>query len=242
MLKILKVIFVAFAMIFVANAATKISDKELKEIESLTLFQGAQIKVMDGYDMDSVYLLKITSRGNSDTIYLTKDKKYLIAGNVISTADGKKLDVPADVSALYGKEAFTFGKGKDEYILFTDPECPYCKKFESYFTQIEDKVKIKVFFFPLSFHPNAKDLSLYIMAQKSYDSKVKAMLNATKDTYEFINRDIAQAKLDKLQKSLDMQMEMGMKLGVQGTPSLYDGKGNKLSWVDMLASYGIRVQ
>merc|ERR1711991_696657 len=158
----------------------------------------------------------------------TKDKKYLIAGNVISTTDGKKLDVPVDLSAIRGKEAFTFGKGKDEYFLFTDPECPYCKKFESYFTQVEDKVKIRIFFFPLSFHANAKDISLYVMSQKSQDAKVKAFLNTTKDTPAFKNRKISKAELAKLEKKLNTQMDIGAKLGVAGTPSLFDGKGNKV--------------
>jgi thiol:disulfide interchange protein DsbC len=242
MLKLLKAVFIALAIVSVSNAADKISSKELKEIESLNLFKNAQITVTEGYDMDSVYLLRIQARGNSDTIYLTKDKKYLIAGNVIGTADGKKLDVPADLSKVIGKEAFIYGKGKDEYILFTDPECPYCKKFESYFTQVEDKVKIRIFFFPLSFHPNAKDISLYIMAQDSKEAKSNAFLNTTKDTPAFVNRKIDSAKLEKLQKSLDEQMAIGSKLGVAGTPSLFDGKGNKVSWVEMLAGYGIKVQ
>lgn len=231
-----------FAVVSTLSAVEKISTKELKEIEALNLFQGAQIKVNDGYDMDSVYLLKITARGNSDTVYLTKDKKYLIAGNVISTTDGKKLDVPVDLSAIRGKEALIYGKGKDEYILFTDPECPYCKKFESYFSKIEDKVKIRVFFFPLSFHPNAKDLSLFIMSQKSTDEKIKAFLNTSKDTPEFVNRKIEKTKLEKLEKDLDAQMAIGTKLGVAGTPSLYDGEGNRISWVEMLAGYGVKVQ
>ena len=242
MLKILKMIFISFAIISVANAATKISPKEVKEIEALTLFQGSQVKVIEGYDMDSVYLLKITARGNFDQIYLTKDKKYLIAGNVISTTDGKKLDVPVDLGEIRGKEAFTFGKGKDEYFLFTDPECPYCKKFESYFTQVEDKVKIRIFFFPLSFHANAKDISLYVMAQKSYNDKVEAFLNTTKDTPAFKNRKISKEKLAKLEKSLDEQMAVGTNLGVRGTPSLIDANGNKISWVEMLAAYGVQVK
>ena len=242
MLKIFKAIFIAFAIITVSNAATKISDKEVKEIESLALFQGSQVKVTEAYDMDSVYLLRITSRGNSDTIYLTKDKKYLIAGNVISTTDGKKLDVPADLSKVIGKEALIYGKGKDEYILFTDPECPYCKKFESYFSQIEDRVNIRVFYFPLSFHANAKDISLYMMSQKSQADKVNAFLNTTKDTLAFKNRKIDKAELVKLEKHLDEQMSIGTKLGVRGTPALYDAKGNMISWVEMLASYGVNVR
>ena len=242
MIKIIKSIFIALVFVGFANAATKISQDEIKEIESLALFQGAQVTVNQGYDAGSIYVLNVTVRGKADKIFLTKDKKYLISGEVISTSDGQALEVPVDISLTKGKEAFTFGKGKDEYVLFTDPECPYCKKFESYFHQIEDKVKIRVFFFPLDFHKNAKDISLYIMSQKSYEDKVKTMTTTNKDSKDFINRKINDKELKELEAKLAEQMLVANKLGVRGTPSVYDAKGNKVSWAQMLQDYGITVK
>lgn len=242
MLKLLRVFFVIATLVSFSNAASKISDKEITEINALKLFQGAQVKVKQGYDAGSLYLLNVEVRGKADQVYLTKDKKYLIAGDVIGTQDGRPLEVPVDLTPTTGKEAFTFGKGNDEYVLFTDPECPYCKKFESYFPQIEDKVKIRVFFFPLDFHKNAKDISLYIMSQKTYTDKVKAMTTTTKDSEGFVNRKIDAKELAKLQKDLTTQMEIGQELGVRGTPSVFDKKGNKVSWAAMLQKYGIVVK
>lgn len=242
MLKLLKAIFIALTIVSVASAATKISEKEINEMNSLPLFKGAQININQAYDAQSLYLLNVTIRGKADSIFLTKDKKYIIAGDVISTQDGRPLEVPVDLSSTLGKEAFTFGKGKDEYVLFTDPECPYCKKFESYFSQIEDKVKIRVFFFPLDFHKNAKDISLFIMSQNSYEEKVKAMTTTTKDSTEFKNRKIKKEKLEKLEKHLKEQMKIAASLGVRGTPSVYDKNGNKVSWALMLQNYGIEIK
>ena len=242
MIKILKSIFIALVFVSFANAATKISQNEIKEIEALKLFQGAQVTVNQGYDAGSLYVLNVTVRGNADKVYLTKDKKYLISGDVLSTDSGQPLEVPVDIALTKEKEAFTFGTGKDEYVLFTDPECPYCKKFESYFEQIEDKVKIRVFFFPLQSHANAKDISLYIMSQKSYEDKKKAMTTTTKDTPAFVNRKIDAKDLEKLEASLAEQMIVANKLGIRGTPSVFDTKGNKVSWVEMLQGYGITVK
>lgn len=245
MLKLFKTIFVALALISFANANSQISDKEIKEIEALKLFKDAGVKVNRGFTADGMYLLNVSVRGKSDKVYLTKDKKYLIAGDVINANTRMPLvvpDLPVDIKPTLGKEAFTFGKGKDEYVLFTDPECPYCKKFESYFHQIEDKVKIRVFFYPLDFHKNAKDISLFIMSQKSYEDKVKAMTTTTKDSEDFKNRKIENAELEKLQKHLAEQMEIANKLGVRGTPAVFDKKGNKVSWAAMLQAYGITVQ
>ena len=242
MIKLLKTALISSALITASYAASQISDKEVKEIESLKLFQNAQVKINQGYDAGSLYLLNVKVQGKADKIFLTKDKKYLIAGDVISTNDGRPLEVPVDLAPTLGKEAFTFGKGNDEYVLFTDPECPYCKKFESYLPQVEDKVKIRVFYFPLDFHKNAKDISTYIMSQKTYKDKVHAMINTTKDTPAYKNRKFKDGELEKLQAKLNEQISIGSKLGVRGTPSVFDKDGNKVSWAAMLSKYGIVVK
>jgi len=242
MLKYLKSIFIALAIISSANAAQTLSQNEITEIQNLELFKKAQVQVKQAYDAGSVYLLNVNIRGKGDKIFLTKDKKYLIAGDVISTETGQPLEVPADLKSTLGKEAFTFGTGTDEYVLFTDPECPYCKNFEKHFSKIEDKVKIRVFYFPLDMHSNARELSLYIMSQKNYDDKVKAMLETTKDTPAFINRKYAKGELEELNKQLDSQLQIASDLGIRGTPSVFDKEGNKVNWVAMLQKYGVTVQ
>ena len=242
MFKIIRNMLIALAMFSTLNAADNLSKEELTKIQNLPLFQRAQVEVKQGYDAGSVYLLNVTVQGKGDKIFLTKDKKFLIAGDVISTQNGQPLEVPADLTPTLGKEAFTFGTGKDEYVLFTDPECPYCKKFEEHFPKIEDKVKIRVFYFPLDFHKNAKDISLYVMSQKSYKDKVNAMINTTKDTPAFKNKKYAKGEKEELQKHLDSQLEVARKLGIRGTPSVYDKDGNKVVWATMLQKYGVNVQ
>ncbi|AXH12097.1 DsbC family protein [Halarcobacter bivalviorum] len=242
MIKTTRNILLALCLTTGLSAADKLSQKELKEIQALPLLNMAKVQVQDGTDFGSLYGLNVKVQGRMDTVFLTKDKKYLLPGDAISTQNGQPLELPIDISPTLGKEAFTFGKGKDEYVLFTDPECPYCKKFESYFSQIEDKVKIRVFFFPLSFHENAKDISLYIMSQNSYKDKVNAMINTTKDSEEFKNRKIDSTKLAKLEKSLEEQMTIATDLGISGTPTLFDKNGNRIVWAQMLQDFGIEVK
>lgn len=242
MFKIARNLLLAAALTTAATAADKLSSSQIKELENLELFKRVQIKIKSAYDTGSVYLLKVNVRGGSDEIYLTKDKKYLIAGDVISTQDGSKLTVPADLSQISGNEAFTYGTGKDEYVLFTDPECPYCKKFEAYFPQIKDKVSIKVMLYPLDFHKNARDISTYVMSKKTQDEKAEALFNTKSTTPAYVNRKIDPAELTKLQAKLETQIKIGQELGVNGTPAVFDKDGNKVSWVAMLAKYGINVQ
>ena len=227
----------------VLNAANKeVPKNEIAQMEQLELLKRAQIKINKAYDIGSLYILNITVQGNADEIYLTKDKKLILSGDVIDATNGMKISAPVDLKRIAGKEAFVFGKGTEEYILFTDPECPYCKKFESYLPQIESKVKIRVFYFPLESHENAKDLSLYVMSQKTSAKKIEAMFSANDNLQIAKNAKYTQAELAKLEKSLEEQIQIGMKLNVQGTPTIFDKEGKSVVWVNLLEKFGIEVK
>ena len=243
MLKNTKKLIIASSLITSSLLAqTELSDSQIKQMENLNIFKKSGISITKGLDANSVYILNIKAQNAVDTVYLTKDKKYLISGDVLDANNGMPLTMPVDVSILKGKEAFTFGTGSDEYILFTDPECPYCRKFESYFPQIEDKVKIRVFYYPLDFHKNAYDLSLFIMAQENAKDRLNAMLNVTAKDEEFKNHKFKSGQKEKLSKKLDENIELALQMGVQGTPAMFDLKGNKIVWVNILRKYGINVR
>lgn len=237
-----KKVLIALVLITSLNAANKLEKDEVNKIEELELFKRAQIKVINAYDMGSLYLLNIKAQDKLDDIYLTKDKKYLIAGNVIDTSNGKSLTIPADLNTLKNKEALTYGTGKDRYYLFTDPECPYCKQFESHLPKVKDKVDIKVFFYPLDFHKNAKDLSMYVMSKKTNDEKIKAMINNDINNKDYINRKYTKKQEEELKKQLEVQMKIANYLKVRGTPAIFDKDGNSVVWVELLEKYGVNVR
>ena len=220
----------------------EVSKVEIAQMEQLELFKRAQIKINKAYDTGSIYILNISVQGNPDEIYLTKDKKLVLAGDVIDASNGMKITSPADVAPIRGKEAFVYGTGTEEYFLFTDPECKYCKMLESYLPKIQDKVKIRVFYYPLDSHTNAKDLSLYIMSQKTADKKISAMFDSTTIVEKAKSMKYTPAELEKLEKQLDEQIQIGMKLNVQGTPTLFDKDGKNIIWVNLLEKFGIEVK
>ncbi|PUE66353.1 thioredoxin fold domain-containing protein [Arcobacter lacus] len=217
---------------------------EISKIEQLEIFKKANIKILKAYDAGSLYILSIKVQGSNDEIYLTKDKKYIISGAVVNVSNQMQLSAPVDLSTTKDKEGFVYGTGKDEYVLFTDPECPFCKKFESYLPQIKDKVKIRVFFYPLEFHENAHDLSLYILSQKTTSQKIDALyeFNIGDNLDKVKNAKYSKSELAKLEKQLNEQMNIATNLNIQGTPALFDKNGNSIIWVNMLEKYGIEVR
>lgn len=223
-------------------ASGELTKKEMNEIEKLPIFTGSGMHIIKAFKDEQFYLLRVNIQENIQELVLTTDKKYLIAGKIYDVTSGEEVAIPNDVSILDAKEALTYGSGKDVYYLFTDPECPYCKKFESYFEDIEKDVQLKIFFFPLSFHKNAIALTQYILDNKTNDSKVKAMLSVSVDSKEFKNKKYTEKQKDSLNKIIDENMKLAEELGVRGTPALFDINGKALSWVNVLQRYGVEVK
>lgn len=219
----------------------ELPNKDIQKFQNLPILKNANASILKAYDMGSLYIIKTSLGGKVQDIFLTKDTKHLIAGNVLDSNTGERVSLPTDISATLGKEAFTYGSGKDEYILFTDPECPYCKRFESYFPQIEKNVKIRIFFFPLNFHKNAKDISLYVMSQKTKEARESAFFNTTASSKEFKERNIPATELKKLETKLQEQLAIARDLGVRGTPTIYNKDGYKVQWPDLLRKYGVQL-
>lgn len=244
-MKLFKSVILSSLLLLNLEAKNKeLSTSEIASIENLNLFEKAKVKITKAYDIGSLYVLDVLVKGSKDEVFLTKDKKYLISGNVIDTSNGSELKIPLNLSILKDKEAFIYGEGKDEYILFTDPECKYCKKFESYLPQIKDKVKIKVFFFPLDFHKNARDLSLYIMSQKTNAQKVSAMFEFKlgDDLSKVKNKKYSKDEEEKLKKNLEEHLTLANSLRIQGTPALFDENGNNIIWINLLEKYDIKLK
>jgi thiol:disulfide interchange protein DsbC len=239
---------ISFILLFISTTLfadiKELSNDEAYKLEQLELFKKDDIKISKAYDVGSLYMLKIDVQGNKDEIFLTKDKKFIISGTVIDVSNSMLVSVPVDLTLTKEKEAFVYGTGKDEYVLFTDPECPYCKKFESYFPQIKDKVKIKVFFYPLELHQNAKDISFYVLNQKTTTQKIDAFyeFNIGDNLDKIKNKKYQADELTKLENQLKEQVDIANKLDIEGTPTLFDKDGNSIVWVNLLEKYGIEVK
>lgn len=215
--------------------------KEFSEIEFLKK-QGVSVKKV--YDADTMYVLEILVGGGKDTIYMSKDKTYLIVGNVLNLKTGESLSAPINnLSIAKNKEAFQFGKGDKEFTVFTDPECPFCKELEKYLPQLEGKIKMNFFFYPLeTMHKDAKEISLYIMSQDTTEKKIDAMMTTTANSEHFTKRIITPEARKKAEAKLQEQMLIAEEFGVTGTPTIIDKDGNKMSWISFLESMGIKIK
>jgi len=166
---------------------------------------------------------------NGQILYINPFKRLIFVGEIY-TAGGQNITANDRVkwqSELQNEQLTTlnkaelikdakkvdFGKGanKYEFVIFTDPECSYCKKAEDHFEKYNTSVYIN--FLPLPFHKNAEKWSLEALSSKDFKKAIKQL----KTTGEDLGIDIT----PKAKEQLEKMKALGQKLGVTGTPKIF---------------------
>jgi len=223
------------------NANFLSKDTVDKDFNNLEIFKKNNVTVSSVYKEGNIYITNIKVNNMKDTVFLSEDKKYMFTGGISTESNGEALSSPVNLNIAKNKEAFTFGKGEEEYLLFTDPECPFCKKFEEFLPELENKVKIKVFYLPLvDMHPTAKEVSKYQMSLKD-KMPIIDILKIDNKNPGFINRTYDEKTSKLLEDKVNEQMKIADEFNINSTPTLIDSKGKKITWTNFLQKQGIKL-
>ena len=152
-------------------------------------------------------------------------------------ADNKVWDIPDDNSPIFGNTK----DPKLTIVEFTEFQCPYCSRIAPVMKELNEKYPDKIKFvykhFPLSFHSNAKAAAAsaiaaqkqgkfweyrYALAPHSRELSDSTYLAIAKE----IGLDVAKFQKDMVLDSamearIDKDFQLGVKVGVQGTPNFY---------------------
>ena len=108
------------------------------------------------------------------------------------------------------------GKGKREFALFTDPDCPFCKRLEETLAGM-DNYTVHIFMYPLeSIHPNAPRVAESIWCSKD---RKKAWYD-----YMLLEKQPVDKKCDN---PIERNVQLGANFGMNGTPSMIHIDGRK---------------
>jgi thiol:disulfide interchange protein DsbC len=168
------------------------------------------------------------------TFYLSSDGRYMMLGKVVDLGVqpggvtpqvGKGAPAPAptiDVSKLPLKQAIKFvnGNGKRSLYVFSDPDCPYCRKFEQEMGQLTNTT-VYVFPYPLeNLHPGAKNHASLIWCEPN-------RANAWRDT--MVNGQLMDtSKPGACANPIDANIALGRSLGITGTPTIFTPDGRRI--------------
>lgn len=161
-------------------------------------------------------------------LYVDEKGEYILLGRLLD-ARGKELkDLTAQRAAELEKKRridfaslpldaaikFVKGNGKRTLAVFSDPDCPFCKRFEQELEKVSD-VTVYLFLYPIpSLHPQAADRAKSVWCA---NDRAKAW------------SDLMLKNVEPAAKNCDNPLEkiaaLGQKYRIQGTPTLVFADG-----------------
>ncbi|EXS21180.1 DsbC family protein [Acinetobacter pittii] len=170
-------------------------------------------------EMSGIYSANL----DQQIIYVGEDGQHMLVGSMIRLKDQKNLTKDLvlgqnsiDWKQLPLKDTIKTVKGNGQHVLavFSDPNCPYCKQLEPELDKLND-VTIYTFIYPLKPQSIVVSRQVWCAPNQSYSWK-KLIQQGVKP--------IAASCANPI----DRNLELGKKLGFNGTPTLIFANGFKL--------------
>ena len=181
----------------------------------------AKIVAIKNTEVPNLYWVNLEGMGS---VYATADGKYIIQGDVIRLGDKQLHNVSESLQATENKMLFEQLNSKDLIVypakaktkhviyVFTDVSCPYCHKFHQ---QMSDM--------------NAKGIEVRYIAWPRGEQHMPAMeaVWCSEDRKAAFDIAITDTALPPAtcKNPVREQYQLGMNIGVNGTPAIYSSEG-----------------
>jgi len=243
--KTLFIILIQFALIGTLQAIEVMTDKtKLQAIKMKNkVLQDPVLHIKAVIEKPHNYIVKLEARSprGSQILQAVLDKKSdeLYIGAAYEKS-GKPIVFPKDKKAISDGVAFSYGKGTKDVYIVTDPECPYCSKFEkSIHGKLDELYRVHVILMPLSFHKKAPAMIEWIM-QSSDDEKRKERFEAImlkgSTAYTDLIKDTKKpfSYSTGIHQYIQKSNLATAELNVRGTPAVYDANFKAISQDQLL--------
>jgi len=213
------------AVMSLGFAGCQAGDTEIRQAIQ-TLAPGAKVTGISKTDVKGVMEVTIDGEQGPTVVYADEQGKFLWVGDMLDVKGRRNLtrermdkltEVKWDSLPLKNAIKVVRGNGQRKFAVFSDPDCPYCKKAEHEFDRL-DNVTMYVFLYPLAFHQDA----------------------ARKSRLVWCSKDRSQAWLDLMMKGkvpegkgdcdnpVEENLALGAKLRVDGTPAMFFPNGKRI--------------
>ncbi len=212
----------ALASILMFSACAQASESVIRN--ALTKqFPGAQIQSVKKTPYSGLFEVYM----DGQLVYLDAKAEYVIIGDVIDLKNRNNLTqsklnqlqaIKWDSLPLGNALKTVKGNGSRKLVVFSDVDCPYCRRFEAELTKV-DNITVYTFLYPIEgLHPKAVQMSKQIWCapdrNKAWDNYITAGTVPNND--------------GKCANPVDETIALGQKLNVSGTPTLFFADGQRV--------------
>jgi len=173
-----------------------------------------------------LFEVRFRSSDGVRVVYTDADATHIFFGKIYDTKSDRDLTeerlrklnvVRFDSLPLQQAVKIQRGNGKRVLVMFSDPYCPYCKKFEQTLQQV-DNITVYVFMYPV-IKPDLADHSRAVWCSPD---RSKAWL-------DLALRGNPPSASPACETPVEKNLELGHKLGVNSTPTLFLASGERIS-------------
>jgi thiol:disulfide interchange protein DsbC len=165
---------------------------------------------------------------SNEIVYADENFEYIIyEGNIIDTKTDRNLTaerkrklatIPFNELPLELAFKKVRGKGERKIAVFSDPDCPFCKRIEGDLAKL-DNVTIYMFLFPIDgLHPKASE-----KAKRIWCSPDKA-----KAWDDYLQKGIVPTAAPTCDNPVDKLVEFGSRHGINATPTMVFANGERV--------------
>jgi len=193
--------------------------------EAENLFQGKVDRVLsvEFAEMPGTWIVEVENQGKRFPLYLDFSKKYVVAGNIYRISDNRNIaqasqeaqapERRVDIAKIPLGDALLLGDpmAATQVIVFTDPQCPFCKKLHAAMQEVvrrDPNIAFRIKLFPLKIHPQSYAISKSILCNKSLELLEQS----------FAGQPIPPALCEA--PEVDQTLELVKTLGINSTPTL----------------------
>ncbi len=222
-----KRLVVAFGIAVGVFGMANVSAGEIEDRISERLTRAVPgLEVMSVKESEAEGLYEVHSN-NGDTIYATEDGQYLMTGDLLKITDqgianvteAARADARREMISDFGGDGVISFPADDEKAVvsvFTDIDCPYCRKLHDEVAQLNDYgITVNYYAFPRS-GPDTASFRKYESVWCADDQQ--AAMDAAKAGRQVSNASCENPVLE--------QFELGGRVGVTGTPAIVLDDGN----------------
>ncbi len=195
---------------------------EIQETKEILKDLVKEVHAVEFSEVPGLFIVDATGKnGNRGMLYMDFSKSYIVAGNFISISDKSNVSQReitrlrrVDLTTIPLTDSLVIGNpgASRKVILFTDPQCPYCKKLHPELKKVVETDPDVVFFIKLmplvKIHPEAYKISKAILCEKS--------LQLLEDS--FAGKPVPEPSCES--DAVDRTLKLAQDLGIGSTPTL----------------------
>ena len=196
-------------------------DAQIRKTLAERIPQLSQIDEISATPMKGLYEIRI----GTDVYYTDAQGNFLIQGELIDTKARRNLTedrvnklTAIDYKSLPLEDSFkvVHGKGERQLVIFEDPNCGYCKRFEKDMQKV-DNVTMHVFLYPI-LSPDSAEKSRNIWCAKDRAAAWQ----------DHMLRDVTPAAASCDVGALERNLALGRKHRITGTPTIIFSDGTRV--------------